>query len=194
MAESDEWATVETVEDDVYYESKQPSASLNGPNFKDYYNKLITFFIVNAWYIVFAGIVLYFLWQRFKGKIAASRNAGPSRSPEEIYARQEAMETIRRKMQEQYDLKAQAFAAKQKEKEELARQEKLKNLENYGSVLGRASKSGATDSKTNSDENFTSVKRKTEKAKFKPEYNPLMGNASGSGASFRPSRRSTAGG
>jgi len=35
--------------------------------------------------------------------------------PDEVYARQEAMESIRRKMQEQYDLKAQEFAVKQKE-------------------------------------------------------------------------------
>ena len=30
MAESDEWATVETVEDDVFYESQRPSSHTSG--------------------------------------------------------------------------------------------------------------------------------------------------------------------
>ena len=38
MAESDEWATVETVEDDVYYESRQPSSAVPGSNINDYFN------------------------------------------------------------------------------------------------------------------------------------------------------------
>merc|ERR1711911_413798 len=67
-------------------------------------------------------------------------------------------------------------------------QEKLKNLEKYGTVLGKSSKTIAAE--TNIDENAAAIKRKTEKAKFKPEYNPLMGTASGSGAYFRPARRS----
>jgi len=193
MAESDEWATVETVEDDVYYESRQPSSAVPGSNINDYFNNLLTFLIANAWYVVSIGIVLYILWQKFRSKIDSNRNVGPSLSPEEIFARQEAMETIRRKMQDQYDLKAQAFAVKQKEKEELLRQEKLKNLEKYGSVLGRSSKTVAADTNNSSNEP-TTIKRKTEKSKFKPEYNPLMGDASGSGACFRPARRNVGAG
>ena len=81
------------------------------------------------------GIVLYFLWQKFQGA-SSSRSSGPqlsmadcflphikynciqlfvSSGPEEVFARQEAMEARRRIMQEQYDLKAQEFAVKQKE-------------------------------------------------------------------------------
>lgn len=187
MAESDEWATVETVEDDVLYESqRRPSSPVD--NSTDYMNNLFTLVIGNAWFIVAMGIVLYFLWQKFQGA-NSSRSSGPQLSPDEVYARQEAMETIRRKMQEQYDLKTQEFAVKQKEKEEKLRQEKLKNLEKYGTVLGRSSKTAANE--TSVDEDTTAIKRKTEKSKFRPEYNPLMG---GSGSGFRPARRSGAAG
>ena len=51
-------------------------------------------------------------------------------------------------------------------KEEKLRQEKLKNLEKYGTVLGKSSKTIAAE--TNIDENAAAIKRKTEKAKFKP--------------------------
>jgi len=186
MAESDEWATVETVEDDVFYENqRKPTSPVDTST--DYLNDLFTIVSSNAWFIVLVGVALYFLWQKFKGA-NSSRSSGPQLSPDEVYARQEAMESIRRKMQEQYDLKAQEFAVKQKEKEEKLRQEKLKNLEKYGTVLGKSSKTIAAE--TNTDENAAAIKRKTEKAKFKPEYNPLMGTASGSGAYFRPARRS----
>jgi len=47
------------------------------------------------------------------------------------------------------------------------RQEKLKNLEKYGSVLGRSSKTVAADTNNSSNEP-TTIKRKTEKSKFKP--------------------------
>jgi len=80
MAESDEWATVETVEDDVYYESRQPSSAVPGSNINDYFNNLLTFLIANAWYVVSIGIVLYILWQKFRSKIDSNRNVGPSLS------------------------------------------------------------------------------------------------------------------
>jgi len=188
MAESDEWATVETVEDDVFYESQRPSSHTSGST--DHLNNIFTLVTSNGWLIVMVGIVLYFLWQKFQG-VSSSRSSGPQLSPEEVFARQEAMEARRRIMQEQYDLKAQEFAVKQKEKQEKLRQEKLKNLENYGTVLGRGSKNATAD--TSVDENATAIKRKTEKSKFRPEYNPLMGG-SGSGAYFRPARRSGAAG
>ncbi len=103
------------------------------------------------------------------------------------------------------------------------RQEKLKNLEKYGTKLGRSSKTLVADS--NSEELAQSViKKKTEKPKLRPgmpnilvasnklyskqhfnndihsihtliqtEYNPLMGDGS-SGVCFRPARRGGAGG
>jgi len=113
MAESDEWATVETVEDDVFYENqRKPTSPVDTST--DYLNDLFTIVSSNAWFIVLVGVALYFLWQKFKGA-NSSRSSGPQLSPDEVYARQEAMESIRRKMQEQYDLKAQEFAVKQKE-------------------------------------------------------------------------------
>lgn len=42
----------------------------------------------------------------------------------------------------------------------------MKNLENYGTVLGRGSKNTTAD--TSVDENATAIKRKTEKSKFRP--------------------------
>ena len=91
-------------------------------------------------------------------------------------------------MQEQYDKKAREHAIKQKEvcclylsfvrlcniylsliaqKEEILRQEKLKNLEKYGTKLGRSSKTLTAGSSDNQLQQ-TVLKKKSEKPKLKP--------------------------
>lgn len=109
--------------------------------------------------------------------------------PEDILARQEAQEAARRKMQEAYDQKAREYMIKQKEvrkclvfvipaswllmpfyphflqKEELMKQEKLRNLEKYGSVLGRSPKTLTG----NTNESVQDLpKKKMEKPKLRP--------------------------
>ena len=53
------------------------------------------------------------------------------------------------------------------QKEELLRQEKLKNLEKYGTKLGRSSKTLAAES-SNDQLQQGAIKKKSEKSKLKP--------------------------
>ena len=89
----------------------------------------------NPWYVLVIGIILYFVWQKLNSR-AGNGDSSASLSkyltvnffppitftkllyfidPEEILARQEARETVMRRMQEEYDAKAKEFAAKQRE-------------------------------------------------------------------------------
>lgn len=89
-------------------------------------------------------------------------------------------------MQEEYEQKAREYAAKQKEvskilktklncsayfpviqKEELARQEKLKNLEKYGSKLGKSTKLLAAE-EPSQELQAGLAKKKSEKPKLRP--------------------------
>lgn len=196
MAENDdEWATVSTVEDDVV----DNSSNNNGPsgiNDPSLFNKIISLLVnTNPWIIFFIGVALYYVLQNilsFQQQTSSSHSSTTPNS-EEILAREEAIEAARRRMQEQYNLKAKEAAIKRKEKEELQRQEKLKNLEKYGTVLGRSSKTlVAEENNTLSASQVLGTKnKKPEKSKLRPEYNPLMGDGGGSsGVCFRPARRS----
>ena len=94
----------------------------------------------------------------------------------------------------------------------MARQEKLKNLEKYGTKLGKSTKLLAADDSSQDVQKLP--KKRPEKSKLRPgmafrkfilgnifnnndlftiEYNPLMGDSS-AGVCFRPSRRGGAGG
>lgn len=90
----------------------------------------------NPWIILIIAIILYVIWQKLQTwlpSFGSSSEHGPSLSkqkpmilgtyktlimlvgPEEILAKQEALERARRRMQEEYEQKAREYAAKQKE-------------------------------------------------------------------------------
>ncbi|XP_057374995.1 selenoprotein S-like [Daphnia carinata] len=190
MTESDEWATVETVVEDDMDSTFERASSKRGPSgieqsiFEQTLSVLIS---TNPWLLLFIALGVYYLVQKFRSSQVISSAEYSNLSADEILARQEAVELARRQMQEEYDKKAREHASKQKEKEELLRQEKLKNLEKYGTKLGRSSKTLATES-SNDQLQQGVLKKKSDKPKLKPEYNPLMGDGS-SGVCYRPTRR-----
>lgn len=193
MAESDEWATVETVEDDVVDNSNTPGPS--GIDSTSILNKIISVAInTNPWIIVIIGFAFYYLLKKVCPLKGANSSSTVTLSAEEILAREEAIEAARRRMQEQYDLKAKEAAIKQKEREELQRQEKMKNLEKYGTVLGRSSKTLVAETNAPTVSQVLGKKKADNKSKLRPEYNPLMGDSNSSGVCFRPARRGGAGG
>ncbi|EFX77732.1 hypothetical protein DAPPUDRAFT_225607 [Daphnia pulex] len=191
MTESDEWATVETVVDEELDSNHHETIHKQGPSgIEQGILEKILFILsnTNPWLLLFIVVGIYYLVQKFWfSSQRTSSDEYSTFSSEEILARQEAVELARRQMQEQYDKKAREHAIKQKEKEELLRQEKLKNLEKYGTKLGRSSKTLAAE--TSNDQLQQSViKKKSDKSKLKSEYNPLMGDGS-SGVCYRPTRR-----
>nr|CAH0100721.1 unnamed protein product [Daphnia galeata] len=191
MTESDEWATVETVVDEDMDSNPDGTTFRQGPSgIEQGILEKILFILsnTNPWLLLFIVVGVYYLIQKlWFSSPSSNSDAYSTLSSEEILARQEAVELARRQMQEQYDKKAREHAIKQKEKEELLRQEKLKNLEKYGTKLGRSSKTLAAES-SNDQLQQGAIKKKSEKPKLKPEYNPLMGDGS-SGVCYRPTRR-----
>jgi len=190
MAESDEWATVETVEDDVTDDSIINTSGPSGIDNSSLLNKIFSVVInTNPWIIFLIGFALYCLLKKFWPSRGTISSPAVTLSAEEILARDEAIETARRRMQEQYDLKAKEAAIKQKEKEELQRQEKIKNLEKYGTILGRSSKTLVAETNAPTVSQVLGKKKPDNKSRLRPEYNPLMGDSSSSGVCFRPARR-----
>lgn len=187
MAESDEWATVETVDDGVESATMYSGLGPKGVQ-QNIFEKIMELAsVINLWYVILAAVSIYYLWQRLSPSLGSNSSASSSHqtlNPQEILEKQEAQEKARKRMQELYDQKAREHAIKQKEKEEIMRQNKIQNLEKYGTVLGRSAKTLVTESSP--QQNETLPKKKIEKPKLRPEYNPLMG---GNSSCFRPARR-----
>jgi len=200
MDESDEYATVETIDDGIIETSplRRNGMEPNKTGESSFVDLFMNFVSANGWYIIIASILLYMLWKQkvqplLVGALtdqSRSSNGVHLKSAEDVLARQEAVEMARQKLQQQYDIKAQEFAVKQKEKEEKLRQQKLQELEKYGPALGCTNRTKVANSTEETEEVLK--KQKANQSKFRPEYNPLMGGSNSMG--FRPARRSAGGG
>jgi len=125
MDESDEYATVETIDDGIIETSplRRNGMEPNKTGESSFVDLFMNFVSANGWYIIIASILLYMLWKQkvqplLVGALtdqSRSSNGVHLKSAEDVLARQEAVEMARQKLQQQYDIKAQEFAVKQKE-------------------------------------------------------------------------------
>lgn len=93
--------------------------------------------------------------------------------PDLLESRLNAQQLHAKKLQQKYDQEADEYKRKQEEKLERKRQEAMEKL----SSVNKGHKLGNDDKKSGG---------------FRPDYNPLMGNAGGS--SYRAPKRSACGG
>jgi len=143
-----------------------------------------------AWYMIFGGLVLYYVSSKFlrpvlesvfgtyenykKTKEEWEYNAKYHKDPDLFASRISSQQAYVQKLQEKYEQEVKDHQAKLKEKQEQKRQEAERLLSQQGHRLG-----GHTD---NDDSKPKSLR---------PEYNPLMGPGS---SNYRPPKRSKCGG
>lgn len=147
-----------------------------------------------GWYLLGAGLLLYYLRLRIEPYILRFKEQQEERkftelckkNPDLIRSRQEAMEAARQRMQEKFVEDARAYAEKLKEREAKKREELLARKEGINRTTPGHRLGDSTAESTSEGQ----VSKK--KSNHKPDYNPLMG--SGSSGGYRPSRRSCPGG
>lgn len=148
----------------------------------------------NGWFVVGAGVLFYCLWIKMQPYIKKFREHQEERryaafchkNPDLVFARQEAMEAARQRLQTELDEKAELHAEKVKQREAKKREEYRTRQEAQGPVrLGHRPSDQTTT--TQSDN-----KGHKSKSSYRPDYNPLMGTG-GSGG-YRPPRRTCPGG
>ncbi|XP_068596880.1 selenoprotein S [Brachionichthys hirsutus] len=145
-----------------------------------------------GWILLAVTLLVYLLIQHIKGR-SSQRDSGsaPGAQPdtEHVARKHEAMEAVRRKMQEELDAKAAVFKEKQKQVEEERRKQKIEmwdNLQQGKSFKGPGTPSQAADEASSST---AGLKAKTDKKPLRSaDYNPLTGQGGGT-CSWRPGRR-----
>jgi len=129
----------------------------------------------NGWYflalVILLAYFIYKFWPHYikwsKQRAEDAYEAEIKKNPDLFKQKQEELQKARLKFQEEYEKKAKIAIEKQKEKDNKILEEKKALLNN-----------GTTGQTIN----------KSEKSKYRPDYNPLMG--SGSGSNYRRPRRS----
>lgn len=147
-----------------------------------------------GWLIVIGLLLLLYIvhklkptFNQLKQKAEDVRDA-KKYDPDTAHQRLEKMEAARRRLQEEYDLKAAKFAEQQKIKEEEKRQQKIQDYEDR-----LAGKSGRSKFKTKEEEVPTTINKPKGKPRLRQsEFNPLMGGGGSSG--YRPPQRRGGGG
>ncbi|KAG8193645.1 hypothetical protein JTE90_024009 [Oedothorax gibbosus] len=145
---------------------------------QSFFDQAIGLLSAYGWTILFVVVVANLLWSHFYPKYRRWRErqedqrqeAEYKRDPSLIIARDEAMSRARQRLQEEHDRLAQEFLAKEKEKEEKKRQEKLALMESLAYGKPKPSSGNTTG------------------GGLRQEYNPLMGGGGGF-CGYRPSRR-----
>ncbi|XP_068177783.1 selenoprotein S [Antennarius striatus] len=146
-----------------------------------------------GWYLLVVTVLVYLLIQHIiKWKSSQRDSSSPPQTQqdiEHITRNHEAMEAVRRKMQEELDAKAAIFKEKQKQQEEVRRKQKIEMWDNM--QQGKSNKGQAKLSQTveESSSSTTTLKSKTDKKPLRSaDYNPLTGEGGGT-CSWRPGRR-----
>ncbi|XP_044045328.1 selenoprotein S isoform X2 [Siniperca chuatsi] len=143
-----------------------------------------------GWYLLVVTVLVYLLIQHLSKKRSSQSSTPQTLQDAALVSRkQEAMESARRKMQEELDAKAAIFREKQKQQEEQKRRQKIEIWESM--QQGKSYKGTAKLSQTTEEASSSTavLKPKTDKKPLRSaDYNPLTGQGGGS-CSWRPGRR-----
>ncbi|XP_064643859.1 selenoprotein S-like [Lineus longissimus] len=145
-----------------------------------------------GWVIMIAGIVAYFIYKKVQERTGRS---GPNREGLEYdadtaFRRQEAMERVRLKWQQEHDANAAKAEEAKKLKEEQKRHERIEDWERHQEGRGYRSKV-YTPKEEEAATGSTKPKPKGKPLRS-PDYNPLMGD--GGSCAWRPARSGGGGG
>lgn len=173
------------------------------------FTSVVTLIASNGWYALGLLIVAYLIWIKIQPKVASwlkkrendREAAAYHKDPDKFLAKERAIDAARQRMQERYNQSAASWAEKQKEKEEKRRQERIEGWERNNVEAGQriGSRPNATAAPTapaaTASGSTSNNKKKSGKAKLKPEYNPMAGDVGGGGSCrWRPDRRGPSGG
>jgi len=147
-----------------------------------------------GWHVVVLSILGMIVYQKMKPKIQnwqEQREAAEyHKNPDKVLARERAIDAARLKLQEQYNQRAQEAAIVQEEKhkqlEEKKRREKIEDWERHERGEGYRNRTKAPEASPTSEE--AAVLKPKNKARLRPEYNPMTGEGGGS-SRYVPSRR-----
>jgi len=154
---------------------------------------LILLYIVYRLYRIVSPQVtepLWDWWNRWQEQREAQADAARyKKNPDEFREKMEAVEAARMRLQERYNVDAQAEALKQEEIERKKREQDIQDWEDHQS--GKGYKNRAVDKVDKAREALEQqAKLKGKKGYTRPDnHNPLMGGSSGGSGGFRPAPR-----
>jgi len=195
-------ATVETVPDHVEAVYEEPSTL-------DYIKYYVLGYFSNPWALLILAFLLYKLyrlimpmlteplserWSQWQERRELQAEAARiKKNPDEYKSKMEAMEMARLRMQERYNEDAETMAIKRMEKEEMKREQEIKEWDDH--LLGKGYKNRANKGVDKEREALEQQARVKGKKGFRSDdYNPLMGMGGGSGYRPAPRRGGASGG
>ncbi|XP_033901936.2 selenoprotein S-like isoform X1 [Acipenser ruthenus] len=144
-----------------------------------------------GWYILFGGVAVYLVIQHLSKRRGSQESSGPRDVPDPstVVRRQEALDTSRRRMQEELDAKAEQYKEKQKQLEEEKRRQKIEMWESMQEGKSYKGNTKLSQQQSTEESSSTSVlKPKSGKKPLRSGFNPLSGEGGGA-CSYRPGRR-----
>ncbi|XP_076011852.1 selenoprotein S [Genypterus blacodes] len=145
-----------------------------------------------GWYLLALMVVVYVLIQYLSKRKSSQAHGTTSSGPRTqqdamlVAGRQEAVEAVRRRMQEELDVKAAEFKEKQKLQEEEKRKQKIEMWDSM--KQGKSYKASAKLPQATEEASTSEQSEKTGKKLRTAGYSPLSGDA-GSSCAWRPNRR-----
>lgn len=166
---------------------------------------VVSFVATNGWYVVGSLLLIYIAWVRLEPKFKRwlekreeeKEAAEYHKNPDALLAKHQAIDAVRQRMQERYNISAAASLEKKKEREEKMREEKIAEWESrqLGGGQRLKSKEKSSGAVSASSTSSSAKGKPATKPRMRPEYNPLTGDTGASSSSrWRPSARGSSGG